>query len=87
MKLKTAHNAWLKWRDSGEVGEEQVQMYERTGAQIAPDYREIMRKLRVVDVIPYEKPKDLPNFNESDALEELVRITSQKNQDKRQNAE
>jgi hypothetical protein len=66
--------------DSGEVGEEQVQMYERTGAEIAPDYREITRKLRGVDVSPYEKPKDLPNFDESDALEELMRITSQEDQ-------
>jgi len=62
--------------DSGEVGEEQVQMYERTGAEIALDYREIMRKLRSVDVVPYEKPKDLPEFEESDALEELMRFTS-----------
>jgi hypothetical protein len=66
--------------DSGEVGEEQIQMYERTGAEIAPEYREIMRKLRGVDVAPYQKPKDLPNFDESDALEELMRITSQKPQ-------
>jgi hypothetical protein len=66
--------------DSGEVGEEQVQMFERTGAEIAPEYREIMRKLRGVDVAPYQKPKDLPNFDESDALEELMRITSQKPQ-------
>ncbi len=62
--------------DSGEVGEEQVQMYERAGAEIAPKYREIMRKLGGVQVTPYEKPKDLPNFDESDALEELMRITS-----------
>jgi len=66
--------------DSGEVGEDQVQMYERTGAEIAPDYREIMRKLQGVDVAPYEKPKDFPNFDESDALEELIRITSQEAQ-------
>jgi hypothetical protein len=63
--------------DSGEVGEEQVQMYERTGAEIAPDYREIMRKLRASQVTPYEKPKDLPNFDEADALEEMIRISSQ----------
>ena len=31
--------------DSGEVGEDQLQMYERTGAEIAPDYREVIRKL------------------------------------------
>jgi hypothetical protein len=66
--------------DSGEVGEEQVEMYERTGAEIAPDYREVMRKLRAVDVTPYEKPKDLPQFEEGEALEELVRITSQEDQ-------
>jgi hypothetical protein len=60
--------------DSGEVGEEQVQMYERTGAEIACDYRQIMRKLRPVDVTPYQKPRDLPEFDESDAL---IRITSQ----------
>jgi hypothetical protein len=30
--------------DSGEVGEEQVEMHERTRAEIAPDYREVMRK-------------------------------------------
>jgi hypothetical protein len=63
--------------DSGDLGEEQVQMYERTGVEIAPEYREIMRKLRVVDVAPYQKPEDLPSFDESDALEELMRITSQ----------
>ena len=66
--------------DSGEVGEEQVGMYERTGAEIAPDYREIMRKLRAVDVTPYEQPKDLPHFEEWEALEELVRITSEEAQ-------
>ena len=32
--------------DSGEVTEEEVQMCERTGAEIAVDYREIQRKLR-----------------------------------------
>jgi hypothetical protein len=63
--------------DSGEVGENDVQMYERTGAEIAPEYRAIMRKLRGVNVAPYEKPKDLPNFDESDALDEMIRITSQ----------
>ena len=66
--------------DSGEVGEEQVQMFERTGAEIAPEYREIMRKLHAVEVVPYEKPKDLPQFDESDALDELVRIASQEDQ-------
>jgi hypothetical protein len=66
--------------ESGEVGEEQVEMYERTGAEIAADYREIMRKLRVVEVAPYEEPKDLPQFEESEALEELIRITSQEAQ-------
>jgi len=39
-----------------------------------------MRKLRGVDVTPYEKPKDLPQFEESDALEEFMRITSQEAQ-------
>jgi hypothetical protein len=58
------------------LGEESVQMYEHTGAEIALDYREIMHKLRGVDVAPYEEPTDLPNFDESDALEELMRITS-----------
>ena len=43
-------------------------MYERTRAEIAPDYREVMRKLRAVDVTPYEKPKDLPQFEEGEAL-------------------
>ena len=66
--------------DSGEVGEEQIQMYERTEAEIAPDYRMIMLKLQGVDVAPYEKPKDLPNFDDSNALEELMRITSQEDQ-------
>jgi hypothetical protein len=66
--------------DSGEIGEEHVQMYERTGAEIAPDYREVMRKLRGVDVAPYEEPKDLPEFDESDALDELIRITSEEAQ-------
>ena len=66
--------------DSGEVGEEQVQMSERTEVEIASDYREIMRKLRGVEVAPYEEPKDLPEFDESDALDELIRIASQENQ-------
>ena len=58
--------------DSGEVGGESVQMYERSGAEIAPDYREIMRKLRAVDVVPYERPKDLPQFEEWEALVSLL---------------
>ena len=66
--------------ESGEVDEERVQMYERTGAEIALDYREIMRKLRGVDVAPYEEPTDLPEFDESDALDELIRITSEEAQ-------
>lgn len=66
--------------ESGEVDEERVQMYERTGAEIELDYREIMRKLRGVDVAPYEEPNDLPKFDESDALDELIRITSQESQ-------
>jgi hypothetical protein len=66
--------------ESGEVDEDRVQMYERTGAEIALDYREIMRKLRGVDVAPYEKPNDLPEFDESDALDELIRITSEEAQ-------
>lgn len=66
--------------ESGEVDEKRLQMYERTRAEIAQDYREIMRKLRGVDVAPYEEPKDLPEFDESDALDELIRITSQEDQ-------
>lgn len=66
--------------ESGEVDEERVQMYERTGSEIALDYREIMRKLRAVDVAPYEEPKDLPEFDESDAIDELIRITSKEAQ-------
>lgn len=66
--------------DSGEVGEGHVQMYERTGAEIAGDYREIMLKLRGVEVAPYEKPKDMPQFEEWEALDELIRITSQEDQ-------
>jgi hypothetical protein len=31
--------------DSGEVGEDYIRMLENTGAEIATDYREIMRKL------------------------------------------
>lgn len=34
--------------DSGEVREEDVQMYERTGSGIASDYREVIRNLRGV---------------------------------------
>jgi len=67
--------------ESSEVGEDQLQMYERTGAEIARDYRQIMRKLSGVDVAPYEEPKELPEFDESDALDELIRITSQEAQD------
>jgi len=63
--------------DSGEVSEERVQIYERTGAEIAPDYHEIMRKLRGVEVAPYEKPKDPPHFEDWEALEQLMRITSE----------
>ena len=36
--------------DSGEVTEEEVQMCERTGAEIATDYRDVMRKLRGVAI-------------------------------------
>jgi len=32
--------------ETGEVDEDYVQMCERTGAEIATDYREVMRKLR-----------------------------------------
>ena len=31
----------------------------------------------ISDIAPYEKPKDLPHFEEWEALEELVRITSE----------
>lgn len=55
-------------------------MYERAGAEIAADYRDIMRKLHAVEVSSYEEPKDLPQFEESDALDELIRITSQEDQ-------
>lgn len=67
--------------ESGEVDEKRLQMYERTRAEIAQDYRDIMRKLCGVDVAPYEEPKDLPEFDESDALDELIRITSEEAQD------
>jgi len=66
--------------DSGEVGEEHVQMYERTGAEIAPDYREVMRKLRGVDVSPYEKPQDLPEYDDCEAIDQLVRMMEQDTQ-------
>jgi hypothetical protein len=66
--------------ESGEVDEERVQMHERTGAEIAQDYREIMRKLRGVDVMRYEEPSDIPEFDESEALDELIRITSEEAQ-------
>jgi hypothetical protein len=66
--------------DSGEVGEDQLQAYERTGAEIASDYREIALKLGGVDVMPYEEPSDIPEFDESDALDELIRITSEEAQ-------
>ena len=35
--------------DSGEVGEESVEKLERTGAEIAPDYRKVMHKLLGMD--------------------------------------
>ena len=66
--------------DSDEVGEERVQMYERTGAEIAPDYREVMRKLRGVDVSPYEKPQDLPEYDDCEAIDQLVRMIEQDTQ-------
>ena len=66
--------------DSGEVGEDQLQVYERTGAEIASDYREIVLKLGGVDVMPYEEPSDIPEFDESDALDELIRIASEEAQ-------
>jgi hypothetical protein len=66
--------------DSAEVGDDRVQMYERTGAEIAPYYREVMRKLRGVDVSPYEKPQDLPEYEDWEAIEELMRITEQDTQ-------
>lgn len=63
--------------DSGEISEERVQMYERTGAEIAPDYREVMRKLRGVEVSPYEKPQDLPEYEYWEAIEQLMRMMEQ----------
>ena len=80
--FRPAYFSVLKFHEieSAEVDEDQLQMYERTGAEIASDYREIMRKLRGVEVTPYEKPRDLPEFDESDALDELIRITSQEEQ-------
>ena len=66
--------------DSGEVGEERVQMYERTGAEIAPYYREVMRKLRGVEVSPYEKPQDLPEYDDLEAIDQLVRMIEQDTQ-------
>lgn len=47
MFFRPAYWGVLKFHeiDSGEVDEQFVQMLERTGAAIAPDYREVMRKL------------------------------------------
>lgn len=66
--------------DSGEVSEEDVEMYERTGAEIAPAYREVMRKLRGVDLSPYEQPQDLPEHDDGEAMEQLVRMIEQDTQ-------
>jgi len=48
MFFRPAYWGVLKFHeiDSGEVGEADVKMYERTGAEIVADYREIMHKLR-----------------------------------------
>jgi hypothetical protein len=62
--------------DGGEVGVDDVRLLERAGAGIAPDYREVMRKLRGVEVPPYEKPENLPEYEDWEAIEELIRITS-----------
>jgi len=47
MLFRPAYWGVLKFHEieRGEVDEEYVQMLECTGAEIAPDYREVMRKL------------------------------------------
>jgi len=37
--------------DSGDIGEDEIRYLERAGAGIAPDYREVMRKLRGIERI------------------------------------
>jgi hypothetical protein len=51
MFFRPSYFAVLKFHeiDSGEVTNEDVEMYERSGAEIAPDYREVMSKQRGVD--------------------------------------
>jgi hypothetical protein len=51
--FRPAYSEVLKFHeiDSGEVGEDDVRLLERAGAGIAPDYREVMRKLRAVERI------------------------------------
>jgi hypothetical protein len=43
--------------ESGEVGVDYVRLLERSGAGIAPDYREAMRRLRAVEKI-HEQSQD-----------------------------
>lgn len=63
--------------DSGQVVEQDVQMYERTGVEIAPDYRQIMHKLRGLDISPYEEPADPSEHWDWDALDEILLLASQ----------
>ena len=44
--------------DDGDVGEDDVRLLERAGAGIAPDYREVMRKLRAVERIEEPSQRD-----------------------------
>ena len=60
--------------DSGDVTEAEVQRCERTGADIASDYREIMRKLQSAGIGPEKNPQPLPRHTDWELVQELRRI-------------
>jgi hypothetical protein len=60
--------------DSGQVTEADVQRLENNGAEIAPDYRDIMRKLHDADTGPGENPEPLPQHGEWELVQELRRL-------------
>ncbi len=59
--------------DSGQVTDADVQRYERTGAEIAPYYREIVRKLHNAGIEPEENPEPSPQHSDWQLVQELRR--------------
>jgi hypothetical protein len=61
--------------DSGEVTEADVQRLENNGAGIAPDYREIMRKLLDAGIGPGKNREPSPQHGEWELVQELRRLS------------